>query len=77
MNNLQSIAHHRQPNRMLQPIVIMGKRTTCIIRRVDKHTFYLPRKLRFQRLQRQQIVPKNQLQEISLQAIWSILPTSG
>ncbi len=45
---------------MLQPVVIMGKGTTGVVGRVNKHALHLARKLLLQRLQRQQVVAKDQ-----------------
>ena len=59
-DNLQPVAHQRQPDRMLHPVVVMRKRAAGVVRRIDEHTLHLPRKLRLQRLQRQQVVAENQ-----------------
>ena len=39
----------------------MLKSATGVIRRVDKHTLHLARKLSLQRFQRQQVIAKNEL----------------
>ena len=59
-DNLQPIPHQSQPNRMLQPIVIMLEGAASVVRRVDENAFHLARKLRLQRLERQQVVAEYQ-----------------
>lgn len=46
---------------MLYTIVIMLKCTTRVVRRIYKNTLHLPRILLLERLERQQVIPKNQL----------------
>ncbi len=45
---------------MFDTIIIMLKCAACIIRWINENTLDLPRKLLFQRLQRQQVVAKDQ-----------------
>jgi len=58
--DFQPIPHQPQPDRMLQPVVVMGKGTAGVIRWIDKHAFHLAAKLLLQRLQRQQVIAENQ-----------------
>ena len=59
-DNLQSVAHQRQPDRMLHPVVVMRESAARIVRWINEHALHLPRKLRLQRLQRQQVVAEDQ-----------------
>lgn len=59
-DNLQPVAHQRQPDRMLHSVVVMHERASSVVRRVDEHTLHLARILRLQRLQRQQVVAEDQ-----------------
>jgi hypothetical protein len=54
---LQPRIHQTQPRRMLQIIIIMFKRTPCIVRRVDVYALHLPRIQRQQRLKPIQVIP--------------------
>lgn len=45
---------------MLQPVVIVGKGAAGVVGRVDEHALHLARILLLQRLQRQQVVAKDQ-----------------
>ncbi len=60
-DDLKSVAHQRQPDGVLHPIVIMGEGAAGVIGRIDEDTFHLTGVLLFQRLQRQQVIPKDQL----------------
>jgi len=42
-------------------LVVMLERAASVVGRVDEHTLHLARDLRLQRLQRQQVVPEDQL----------------
>ena len=59
-DDLQPVAHQRQPDRMLQPVVVMGEGAAGVVRRVDEHALHLARELLLQRLQRQQVVAEDQ-----------------
>ena len=59
-DDLQPVAHQREPDRMLYTIVVMLKRTTCVVRWVDEHALHLARKLLLQRLQCQQVVTEDE-----------------
>ncbi len=45
---------------MLQPIVVMRKCATGVIRRIDEHAFHFAREFLFKCLQREQVVTKDQ-----------------
>ena len=60
-DDLQPVAHQGQPDRMLHPVVVMRERAAGVIRRINKHALHLPRKLRLQSLQRQQVVSEDEL----------------
>ena len=59
-DNLQPIPHQRQPDGMLDPVVIMGKGAAGIVRRIDKHALDLTGKLLLQGLQGQEVVAEDQ-----------------
>ena len=59
-DDLQPVPHQRQPDGMLDPVVIMGEGAAGVVRRIDEHAFDLAGKLLLQRLQRQQVVAKDQ-----------------
>ena len=46
--------------RLLDPVIVMLKRRTSVMRRIDEHALDLPRELLLQRFQRQQVVPEVQ-----------------
>ena len=54
-NNLQPVPHQSQPDRMLQPIVVVRECAAGVVRRVNEHALHLARKLRLQRFERQQV----------------------
>lgn len=59
-DNLQPIPHQRQPDGMLDPVVIMGKGAAGVVRRIDEHALDLAGKLLLQGLQRQQVIAEDQ-----------------
>ena len=59
-DNLQPIPHQPQPNRMLQPVVVMGEGAAGVVRGINENAFHLASKLRLQRLERQQVIAKDQ-----------------
>ena len=58
--DLQSIPHQRKPDGMLHPVVVMGKSTAGVVRRIDKHALDLTGKLLLQGLQGQEVVAEDQ-----------------
>ena len=59
-DDLQPIPHQRQPDGMLDPVVIMGEGAAGVVRRIDKHALDLAGKLLLQGLQGQQVVTEDQ-----------------
>ena len=59
-DNLQPIPHQRQPEGMLQSVVIMGEGTASVVRRVDENALDLAGKLLFERFEGQQVVPEDE-----------------
>ena len=45
---------------MLNPIIIMGERATCVVRRIDIDALHLPRKLLFQRFEGEEVVAEDE-----------------
>ena len=45
---------------MLQSVVIIIKRHSRVVRRINKNTLHLPRVILLQRFQREEIVPEDQ-----------------
>ena len=56
LDDLQPVPHQRQPDGMLDPVVIMGEGVAGIVRRIDEHALHLAGKLLLQGLQGQQVV---------------------
>jgi hypothetical protein len=52
-DDLQPVAHQRQPDRMFHAVVVMREGTAGVVGRIDEDTFHLAGKLPLQRLQRQ------------------------
>ena len=50
-DDLQPVTHQPQPDRMLQPVVVVGEGAAGVVRRVDENALHFASKLRLQRLQ--------------------------
>jgi len=56
----QPVTDQTKPDRMLNPVIVMHKRTTSVVWRINKYTFDLPRKLLLKRLESEKIVAKDE-----------------
>lgn len=60
VNHLEPVTHQREPERVLDPIIVMGEGAAGVIGRIDKDTLHPACKLGFQGLQSEQVVALNE-----------------
>jgi hypothetical protein len=56
----KTITHLREPERVLNTVIVVLEHLTCIERRINVNTLHLPGKLLLQRLEREQVVAKDE-----------------
>ena len=56
LDDFQTVPHQPQPDRMFQPVVVMGEGTARVVGRIDKHTFHFAAEFLFEGFQGKQVV---------------------